>query len=271
MDHVDTDVDSLLLLIPRRLQTADDGVGDMYAGHVAAYPLRRTAEASGPDARQDEDPLVGARVAHRVHVAPEGVDIETVLGLHELRAGRDLFRQPVRTIIEWRARTGSPRRREIRGAARSTRGRSGSATRRACGGSCSTSTCNPDRTPASPRGDRRHPRHRRSDRGCWPRPWPPRRERRPGWRSGSGRGPIPALPWRSRAASAANTCRRWTYGSSRPSRRWRSSHPRSRRTKRPACRLPPDWPNRAARSRRSRRIRRRAAPAQGGRRKSVPA
>ena len=70
-------------------------VGHFDPGHVALHVVQGLDRADRADPGQDRAVLGQAQVADLRHPPGEGRDVEHELGLHELRAGRDLLAQPV--------------------------------------------------------------------------------------------------------------------------------------------------------------------------------
>ena len=76
------------------VQPAVHVVGHLHPGHLVPHEVQRPPGLHRADAGQDVAPLMQPEVTDLRHPPAEGARVEDELGLHELRAGRDLLAEP---------------------------------------------------------------------------------------------------------------------------------------------------------------------------------
>ena len=91
--HADADALGPLALARGLREPVHHRIGDMHARHAAAHELRRALGAQGAHAHQQVDLLMQSHIPRPAHERLENRHVVAVLGLNELGARLDLFRQ----------------------------------------------------------------------------------------------------------------------------------------------------------------------------------
>src|SRR5262249_44268289 len=91
LDELDAKLLALALLVGGPFEALDHGIRNMDPGNVLPHPTSRPGRSQRPDADQDEALLVQPELAHPSHKSAQEAEVETILCLDELGAGRDLL------------------------------------------------------------------------------------------------------------------------------------------------------------------------------------